>query len=140
MRKGGGDTNAEVADMGEAMKYAAPIASSLGISLEETAAAIGIMSDQGIKGSQAGTSLRGALSRLAAPTKAMRSTMEELGVKFFDSKGNMISLSEQVAQLQSKFKGMTQEQKENAIVTLYGKNALSGMQALIDRGPARLPK
>ena len=138
--KAAADTNAEVADIGEAMKYAAPIASSLGISLEETAAAIGIMSDQGIKGSQAGTSLRGALSRLAAPTKAMRDTMEELGVKFFDSKGNMISLSEQVAQLQSKFKGMTQEQKENAIVTLYGKNALSGMQALIDRGSGALTK
>lgn len=138
--KAAADTNAEVADMGEAMKYAAPIASSLGISLEETAAAIGIMSDQGIKGSQAGTSLRGALSRLAAPTKVMRDTMEELGVKFFDSKGNMISLSEQVAQLQSKFKGMTQEQKENAIVTLYGKNALSGMQALIDRGSGALTK
>ena len=138
--KAAADTNAEVADMGEAMKYAAPIASSLGISLEETAAAIGIMSDQGIKGSQAGTSLRGALSRLAAPTKAMSAKMKELGVDFFDAKGNMVPLSEQVAQLQSKFKGMTQEQKENAIVTLYGKNALSGMQALIDRGSGALTK
>ena len=66
--KAAADTNAETADMAEAMKYAAPVAHSLGMSLEDTAASIGIMSDAGIKGSQAGTTLRGAMSRLAKPT------------------------------------------------------------------------
>lgn len=132
------DTNAEVEDMGFAMKYIAPVANAMGISLEETAAAVGIMSDAGIKGSQAGTSLRGALSRVAKPTKAMRETMDELGISFYDSEGNMISLEDQVRVLEGSFDGLTQEQKNNALVTLYGQESLSGMMALVDKGPDAL--
>ena len=97
------DTNAEVGDMGEALKYVAPVANSMGISLEETAAAIGIMSDAGIKGSQAGTTLRGALSRLARPTKAMQDTMDNLGVSFYDADGKMKPLKTQVELLKKAF-------------------------------------
>lgn len=132
------DTNAEVADMGEAMKYIAPVANAMGLSIEETAAAIGIMSDAGVKGSQAGTTLRGALSRIAKPTKAMRETMDELGVSFYDSEGNMISLQDQISLLSDSFNGLTQEQKNQALVTLYGQESLSGMMALIDKGPDSL--
>lgn len=132
------DTNAEVADMGEAMKYIAPVANAMGLSIEETAAAIGIMSDAGVKGSQAGTTLRGALSRIAKPTKAMRETMDELGVSFYDSEGNMISLQDQISLLSDSFDGLTQEQKNQALVTLYGQESLSGMMALIDKGPDSL--
>ena len=131
-------TNAEVADMGEAMKYIAPVAHSMGISLEETAAAVGILSDSGIKGSQAGTSLRGALSRLAKPTDAMRETMDALGLSFYDSNGNMKSLADQVGMLKTAFKGLTPEQQQNALVTLYGQESLSGMLALISAGPDKL--
>lgn len=132
------DTNAEVADMGEAMKYIAPVANAMGLSIEETAAAIGIMSDAGVKGSQAGTTLRGALSRISKPTKAMRETMDELGISFYDSEGNMISLQDQIGVLSNSFEGMTQEQKNQALVTLYGQESLSGMMALIDKGPDSL--
>ncbi|WP_084684500.1 phage tail tape measure protein [Bavariicoccus seileri] len=131
-------TNAEVGDMGEAMKYVAPQASAMGISLEETAAAIGIMSDNGIKGSQAGTTLRGALSRLAKPTKAMDDTMNALGISFYDSQGNMKSLKDQVGMLQGAFKNLTPEQQQNALVTLYGQESLSGMLSLIKEGPDAL--
>ncbi|MDV7688781.1 phage tail tape measure protein [Enterococcus casseliflavus] len=132
------DTNAEVADMGEAMKYIAPVANAMGLSIEETAAAIGIMSDAGVKGSQAGTTLRGALSRISKPTKAMRETMDELGISFYDSEGNMISLQDQISLLSGSFDGLTQEQKNQALVTLYGQESLSGMMALIDKGPDSL--
>jgi len=132
------DTNAEVADMGEAMKYIAPVANAMGLSIEETAAAVGIMSDAGVKGSQAGTTLRGALSRIAKPTKAMRDTMADLGISFYDSEGNMISLQDQIGVLSESFEGMTQEQKNQALVTLYGQESLSGMMALIDKGPDSL--
>jgi len=132
------DTNAEVGDMGEAMKYIAPVASSMGLSLEETAAAIGIMSDAGIKGSQAGTTLRGALSRIAKPTDDMKAKMDELGVSFYDSEGKMKPLKDQVGMLKNAFKGLTPEQKQNALVTLYGQESLSGMMALIDKGPNKL--
>ncbi|EZP98743.1 tail protein [Enterococcus faecium VRE0576] len=134
------DTNAEVGDMGEALKYVAPVANSMGISLEETAAAIGIMSDAGIKGSQAGTTLRGALSRLARPTKAMQNTMDNLGVSFYDADGKMKPLKTQVELLKKAFEGLTPEQQQNALVTLYGQESLSGMMALIDKGPDSLGK
>ncbi|WP_251901013.1 phage tail tape measure protein [Lactococcus lactis] len=134
------DTNAEVGDMGEAMKYIAPVANTMGLSLEETAAAIGIMSDAGVKGSQAGTTLRGALSRLAKPTKPMIEKMQELGVSFYDASGKMISLKDQISVLKKSFTGLTQEQKNNALVTLYGQESLSGMVALVDKGPDALSK
>jgi TP901 family phage tail tape measure protein len=132
------DTNAECLDMGEAMKYVAPVAKNMGLSIEETAAAIGIMSDAGIKGSQAGTTLRSALSRLAKPTKIMQAKMKELNLSFYDAQGNMIPLKDQVAMLQKSFSGLTQEQKSNALVTLYGQESLSGMMALIESGPDKL--
>ena len=132
------DTNAEALDMGEAMKYVAPVAHAMGLSLEETAAAIGIMSDAGIKGGQAGTALRAALSRLAKPTKVMRETMEELGLSFYDAAGEMLPLEGQIKVLQDGLAGLTQEERNNALVTLYGQEALSGMLALIEAGPEKL--
>lgn len=131
-------TNSSVAETGEAMKYIAPLARAAGISMEETAAAIGIMADSGIQGSQAGTTLRGALSRLSKPTNVMQQAMDELGVSFYDSEGKMLSLTDQVGMLQSAMEGMTDEQKNNYLVTLYGQEALSGMLALINEGPESL--
>ena len=106
--------------------------------MEETAAAIGIMANAGIQGSQAGTTLRGALSRLSKPTDVMQQAMDELGVSFYDSEGKMKSLSEQVGMLQDAMEGMTDEQKNNYLVTLYGQEALSGMLYLINEGPDSL--
>lgn len=131
-------TNAQTEDMGEAMKYIAPVAKAMGQSLEMTAAAVGIMSDAGIKGSQAGTSLRGALSRLAKPTEAMTKTMEKLGLEFYDAQGNMLPLDDIIGELESSMAGLTQEQRNNALVTLFGQESLSGMLALIERGPDEL--
>lgn len=131
-------TNAEVADMGDAMKYIAPVAHAMGISLEETAAAVGILSDNGIKGSQAGTSLRGALSRIASHNKNVTDTMNALGLSFYDAGGNMISMADQVDQLRNAFKGLTPEQQQQALVSLYGQESLSGMLALISAGPDKL--
>lgn len=127
-------TNSSVAETGEAMKYVAPLARAAGISMEETAAAIGIMANAGIQGSQAGTTLRGALSRLSKPTDAMAAAMEELGVSFYDSNGKMKSLTEQVGMMRKATEGMTDEQKNNYLVTLYGQEALSGMLALMNEG------
>lgn len=131
-------TNSSVADTGEAMKYIAPLARAAGLSLEETAAAIGIMANAGVNGSQAGTSLRGALSRLSKPTKDMSEAMDELRISFYDSNGKMKSLTEQVGMLRQATEGMTDEQKNNYLVTLYGQEALSGMLALINEGEGSL--
>lgn len=131
-------TNSSVTDTGEAMKYIAPLARAAGLSLEETAAAIGIMANAGVNGSQAGTSLRGALSRLSKPTDDMTAAMDELGISFYDSNGKMKSLTEQVGMLRQATEGMTDEQKNNYLVTLYGQEALSGMLALINEGEGSL--
>lgn len=138
LAKNAANTNAAVKDTGEAMKYVAPVAHTMGLSLEEVAASIGIMADSGIKGSQAGTTLRGALSRLAKPTEKMYQIMDELGLSFYDSNGKMKSLTEMVAMLQSNMSGLTDEQKQNALVTLFGQEALSGMMVLMDAGPDKL--
>lgn len=131
-------TNAQTEDMGEAMKYIAPVAKAMGQSLEETAAAVGIMSDAGIKGSQAGTSLRSALSRLAKPTEVMLTKMGELGLSFYDAQGNMLPLNGIIEQLETNMAGLTQEQRNNALITLFGQESLSGMLALMERGPDEL--
>lgn len=138
LAKTAADTNAAVEDTGEAMKYVAPVAHAFGISMEETAAAIGIMSDAGIKGSQAGTTLRGALSRLAKPTDVMCDTMDALGISFFDAEGKLLSLTEMTAMLREKTADLTDEQRNAALVTLFGQESLSGMLALIDAGPEKI--
>ena len=131
-------TNAQTEDMGEAMKYVAPVAKTVGLSIEETAAAIGIMSDAGVKGSQAGTTLRGGLTRIVKPTKMVRDAMEELGVEFYDSNGKMKSLTEIIKTLQDHTKGLTDETKNQALAQIFGTEALSGMLALVNRGSDEL--
>ena len=131
-------TNSSVTETGEALKYIAPFANAAGISLEETAAAIGIMANAGIQGSQAGTTLRGALSRLSRPTDDMIGVMDELGISFYDTNGKMKPLSEQVKMLEQAMSGLTDEQRNNYLVTLYGQESLSGMLALINEGSGEL--
>ncbi|WP_407372328.1 phage tail tape measure protein [Carnobacterium sp.] len=132
------DTNAEVADMAEAMKYAAPMANTLGMSIEDTAAAIGIMSDAGIKGSQAGTTLRGAFTRLVKPTSKASDAMTEFGIQVFDSQGQIKPMAEIVAELQDSLTGMTSEQKASTLATIFGQEAMSGMMTLVEAGPDKV--
>ena len=131
-------TNAQTEDMGNAMKYIAPVANTMGLKIEEVAAAIGIMSDAGIKGEQAGTTLRGALTRLTKPTDKMTKVMKNLGISFYDNEGKMKSLTEMISMLQSATANLTDEQEQNALTTLFGTESLSGMIALINRGSGDL--
>lgn len=136
--KAAAKTNAQTEDMGEAMKYVAPVAKTVGLSIEETAAAIGIMSDAGVKGSQAGTTLRGGLTRIVKPTKMVRDAMEELGVEFYNSDGKMKSLTEIIDTLHKSTKGLTDEVKNQALAQIFGTEALSGMLSLVNRGSDEL--
>lgn len=132
------DTNAECNDMGYALKYAGTAAHTAGWSFESTAAAIGIMSNAGIKGEQAGTTLRGALTRLMNPTEAMYNKFQELGIAINNHDGSMKRLSEIITELREKTKGLGDDQRNSALATIFGTNALSGMLALIDAGPEKL--
>lgn len=137
LAKFAGDTNAGIMDTGEAMKYIAPVSKALGISFEDTAAAIGLLSNAGIKGSQAGTVLRGALTNLAAPTDKAAQVMESLGMNFFDANGKMLPMADILGILKDKTSGLTQQQKASTMETLFGKEAMSGMLALVDQGPEK---
>lgn len=132
------DTNAQIEDMGEAMKYVAPVAKAMGYNIEETAAAIGVMSDAGIKGGMAGTALRGALIRLTKPAKQAKDAMKEIGFTAYTTEGKMKSLSVITAELEEKTKGYSDEQRNAYISAIFGQEALSGMLALMEAGPGRI--
>jgi TP901 family phage tail tape measure protein len=132
------DSAAGILDMQYTFKYAAPIAKSLGISLEELAAATEIMANNGIRGEQAGTTLRGALIRLSDPPKEAAAALAELGVKITDSQGKMRPFGDIIAQLSEKTKNMSNAQKLAALSTIFGTEAASGMLTVIEAGPQKL--
>lgn len=105
-------SNTNVGLMGETFKYVAPVAGSLGYSIEDTAVAIGLMANAGIKGNQAGTALRTLLTNMAKPTDDMAVAMEELGVSLEDGEGNMLSLAEVIEQLRGGFGDLIIPQEE----------------------------
>lgn len=140
LAKAAADTNADVTGMGMAMKYAAPPAKALGMSIEETATAIGIMSDAGIKGEMAGTTLRGSLINLASPSKEAAGLMKDLGFSAFDSHGKMLPFADVIGKLQKATKRLSDEKKADALATIFGKEALSGMMVLMDAGPGKIDK
>lgn len=130
--------NTDVHGMGEAMKYVAPVANALGISIEETAAAVGFMADAGIQGSQAGTALRAGLSRLVNPVGEAKDAMEELGWSAIDADGNFKSLETILAELEDKTADMTEAQRAQTLSMLFGQEAASGWIAMLERGSDEL--
>ncbi|RUT55254.1 phage tail tape measure protein, TP901 family, core region [Clostridium botulinum] len=131
---GANKANLGVNDMAEALKYAGSMANTAGWSIEETASAIGLMSNYGIKGSQAGTALRGAISRLVKPSEASAEKMEALGIKVFDNNGKMKALGEVIDEVKKGTSKLTEEQKMNALVTIFGQEAIAGINALMTEG------
>lgn len=97
------NANTNVSMMGETFKYVAPVAGQMGYSAEDTAVAIGLMANSGIKASQAGTSLRGILSRMAKPTDEVAAAMDTLGVSLEDGEGHMYSLMDLMINLREGF-------------------------------------
>lgn len=131
-------TNAAVGDTGEAMKYVGTVASSAGWSLESVTAAIGEMANAGIKGSQAGTTLRSALTNLMDPSKQQKAAMDAIGFSAYDASGKMKSLSQMLSDLQKGTAGLTEQQRDQYIATIFGTDALSGMEVLINNGSSSL--
>ena len=129
---------AGVEDMGYAFKYAAPIANSLGISMEEVAAAVGIMTNAGLEGSQAGTSLRQILISLNNPAAEQEKIMKKLGFSMRDANGESKSLSDIMKDLTKATEGMTQAEKLATIAKLVGSEAASGMISILEGGVDQL--
>jgi TP901 family phage tail tape measure protein len=126
---------AGIADMQYAFKYAAPAAAQLGISMEELAAATGIMANAGIKGETAGTTLRMAMLRLVKPPKQAQKALDKLGIAVTDQNGKFKSLQTLIGELKVGMEGMTEAQKMASIGAIFGAESMSGMMTLIGQGP-----
>lgn len=132
LAKASSSANTNVSMLGESFKYVAPVAGSLGYSAEDTAIALGLMANAGIKGSQSGTSLRGALTRLIKPTDDAAALMEEYGLSLTNSDGSMKSLSEVMSMLRSNLGDLTEAEQAQVAATLFGQEAMSGMLSIIN--------
>ena len=132
LAKASSNANTNVAMMGETFKYVAPVAGALGYSVEDCSVAIGLMANSGIKASQAGTSLRQMLSRLAKPTDEVQGAMDQLGVSLTDSAGNMKSLDTVMGDLRNGFKGLSKAEQAQLATSLAGQEAMSGLLAIVN--------
>lgn len=132
------DSAAGIQDMQYTFKYAAPVARTLGISLEQLGAATEIMANAGIRGETAGTTLRAALIRLSDPPKEAAAMLKELGVRITDSSGKMLPFNQIIAQLSKSTEKMSNAQKLAALSTIFGTEAASGMLTVIEAGPKKL--
>lgn len=127
-------TSSDITGLGESMKYAAPVAQSLGISLEDTAAATGLLFSANIKGSQSGIILSQTMEKLASPTKEAAGLMKKYGISAFDAKGNMKPLSGVVDNLNKSLDQLTNKQRDDVISTIFGAESMSGVLALMNQG------
>ena len=126
------NANTNVEMMGGTFQYVAPVVGALGYSMEDTAVAIGLMANSGIKAEKAGTAMRSWLSRMAAPTKESGEAMAALGLSITNADGTMKPLSQNMQELREKFKGLTEEQKAQYAKSLAGQEAMSGLLAIVN--------
>lgn len=131
LAKASSSSNTNVGLMGETFKYVAPVAGAMGYSIEDTAVAIGLMANAGIKGSQAGTALRAMLSRLANPTDEVAGAMQELGISISNADGTMKPFNEVLQMLRSSFSNLSDSQKTAYASTIAGQEAMSGLLSIV---------
>lgn len=121
-------SNTSVEQLGGGFQYVGPVASAAGMSLEETAATLGMLADAGIQGEQGGTALRGALSRLLQPTSEVQSRLDDLGVTISDADGSMRPFADIMGDLENAGADV------NDMLTIFGVEAGPGMMAILQRG------
>ena len=128
-------SNTCITGLGESMKYVAPVASGLGITIEEVSAMLGVMGNAGIKGSEGGTALRGALLRLAQEPKAVSNALADLGIRAKTSTGKLRELPDLMTELSKKMHGWGEGKQMQYLSNIFGVRAASGMLAVM-RGVA----
>jgi len=129
------NANTNVEMMGLTFQYAAPLVGALGYSMEDTAKAIGLMANSGVKGEKAGTALRSIFTRLANPPKDCAESLKELGVSLTDSSGKMKSFDTVMQDLRKAFVNLDEVEKATHASNIAGQEALSGMLAIVNAAP-----
>lgn len=126
------NANTNVSMLGESFKYVAPLAGSMKYSAEDVAVALGLMANSGIKGSQAGTTLRSILTRLIKPTKDVEAAMEQYGLSLTDSSGNALPLDNVLGQLRTTFSNLSQAEQTQLAAMLAGQEGMSGLLSIVN--------
>ncbi|EJX6985932.1 phage tail tape measure protein [Escherichia coli] len=124
-------TNTDLRALGETMKYTGPVAAKLGISLEEAAAMAGMLANNGLRGSDAGTAMRASLSRLASPPKAAADALKELGVSVADARGKMRPMEDVLLDLYKATQKYGQVDQVSFFKDIAGEEAFVGLQTLV---------
>ncbi len=134
------NANTNVGMMGETFKYVAPVAGAMGYNVEDVAVAIGLMANSGIKATQAGTALRGTLTNLAYPSNNVYAAMQNLGISLTDTAGEVKPLSQLLSELRTAFSGLSEAEKTESAAALAGKEAMSGLLAIVNASEADYQK
>lgn len=132
LAKASSNSNTNVGLMGATFKYVAPIAGAMKYSIEDTATAIGLMANAGIKGEQAGTSLRAMLTRLVKPTDEVAGAMDALGINMTNTDGAMKPLREVIGDLRESFSKLSDSEKAEYAANIAGQEAMSGLLAIVN--------
>ncbi|MDO4831554.1 MAG: phage tail tape measure protein, partial [Clostridia bacterium] len=140
LAKASSSANTNVSMLGESFKYVAPLAGTMGYSVEDVSVALGLMANASVKGSMAGTSLKTALSNLASPTQQMAEVMDKYKISISDTNGNALPLIDVLKQLREKFGTLSETEQTAAASTLFGKEAMSGMLAIINASDSDFKK
>ena len=134
------NANTNVSMMGETFKYCAPIAGALGFSAEDTAEAIGLMANAGIKSTQAGTALRTIMNNLTGEIKLSGKALGDVTIQTTNADGSMRDLSDILADCRGAFSQLSESEQAAAAEALVGKNAMSGFLALMNAGEGDITK
>lgn len=140
LAKASSNSNTNVGLMGETFKYVAPLAGSMKYSIEDTAVAIGLMANAGIKGSQSGTALRSILTRLVKPPEDAAQALTALKISAKNSDGTMKPLSQTLQELRKKFSKLSDSQKLSYAASIAGQEAMSGMLAIVNASDSDFEK
>lgn len=137
---GAGSASGSARDLGFALSQAGTMAHTYGISMEETVGALSAFASAGMIGSDAGTSLRSMLQHLGNPTKEASELMDELGISVYDNTGHFVSLANLAGQLQTQMGGLSEEERNAAMATIFGADAVRAATQLYNQGSAGVEK
>jgi TP901 family phage tail tape measure protein len=124
----------DVTDLAAGMAQAGAVAASFGLTIEDTAGALALFADNGLRGSDAGTSLKTALLSMLDPTAKQADLMDQLGLSFFDAQGQFIGLDGVAGQLRDRLAGLTEEERNTALAVLFGSDAVRAANILYKEG------
>lgn len=133
---GAGKAQGDVSDLTQALAQSGLVASQFGLGIDETVGSLAAFASAGLLGSDAGTSFRNMLLRLANPAGEAATEMERLGIAAYDSQGNFVGISSLAEQLQTKLRGVDQATRDAALATIFGNDAIRAANVLYEQGAA----